>query len=76
MKYRIEYTGGRCSSLVNNRQELLRQVKAAAPGSIEDIRKLYKNGISDSVMEKYEQLFTTQENALTSVGALIGAGNP
>ncbi len=55
MRYRIEYTGGRHSTLVDNRQELLKQIKAAAPGTIEDIRKLYTNGVSDSVMEKYEQ---------------------
>jgi len=55
MRYRIEYTGGHCSDLVNGRQELLKQIKTAAPGTIEDIRKLYQNGVSDSVMEKYEQ---------------------
>lgn len=55
MRYRIEYIGGHCSDLARNRQELVRQIKAAAPGTIEDIRKLYKNGVSDSVMEKYEQ---------------------
>ena len=55
MRYRIEYTGGRHSTLVDYRQELLKQIKAAAPGTIEDIRKLYRNGVSDSVMEKYEQ---------------------
>lgn len=55
MRYRIEYTGSRCCDLVNNRQELLQQIKVAVPGTIEDIRKLYKNGVSDSVMEKYEQ---------------------
>ncbi len=54
MRYRIEYIGGHCSDLVNGRQELLKQIKMAAPGTIEDIRKLYQNGVSDSVMEKYE----------------------
>lgn len=54
MRYHIEYTEDRCGALVNNRQELIRQIKAA-PGNVEDIRKLYKNGISDSVMEKYEK---------------------
>ncbi len=55
MRYRIEYIGGRCSGLARNRHELVRQIKAAAPGTIEDIRRLYKSGVSDSVMEKYEQ---------------------
>ena len=54
MRYRIEYTGGRRSALAYSRQELLRLIKMAAPGAVRDIRKLYKNGVSDSVMEKYE----------------------
>ncbi len=55
MRYRIDYTGDHHSILANNRQELLKQIKMAAPGTIEDIRKLYQNGVSDSVMEKYEK---------------------
>ncbi len=55
MRYRIEYIGGQGSTLADSRQELLKQIRAAAPGTIEDIRKLYQNGVSDSVMEKYEQ---------------------
>lgn len=55
MRYRIEYIGGHCSALANNRQELVRQIRMAASGTIEDIRKLYQNGVSDSVMEKYEK---------------------
>ena len=53
MKYRIEYTEGRYSDFANGRQELIRQIKAAAPGTIADIRKLYQSGVSDSVKEKY-----------------------
>lgn len=52
MRYRIEYENGRCG-FVTDRQELLDQIKVAIPGTIRDIRKLYKSGVSDSVMEKY-----------------------
>ena len=55
MRYCIEYTGGYHNTFVNNRQELVKQIQLAAPGTVEDIRKLYKSGVSDSVMEKYEQ---------------------
>lgn len=55
MRYRIDHIGGYHSALANNRQELVRQIQAAAPGTIEDIRRLYKSGVSDSVMEKYEK---------------------
>lgn len=55
MRYRIEYTGGQGSAFADSRQELLTQIKAAPPGAIEDIRRLYKSGVSDSVIEKYER---------------------
>ena len=38
----------------DSRQELLRLIKMSAPGALRDIRKLYKNGVSDSVVDKYE----------------------
>ena len=55
MRYCIEYTGGYHNTFVNNRQELVKQIQLADPGTVEDIRKLYKSGVSDSVMEKYEK---------------------
>ena len=55
MGYRVEYVDSRRCTFADNRQELIRQIKAAVPGTIEDIRKSYKNGISDSVIEKYEK---------------------
>lgn len=41
--------------VVNNRSELLRWLKLLHSNTIEDIRKLYKSGISDSVLETYQK---------------------
>lgn len=51
MQYRIEYSGNRKSTLVDGRAALLKQLKTEI--GVNDIRKIYKNGVSDSVMEKY-----------------------
>ena len=55
MRYRVEYTNGRCCKFVNNRTELIEYLKQLKNETISDIRKLYKNGVSDSVMDKYEK---------------------
>lgn len=55
MKYRIEYTNRRCCSVVNSRADLMVQLKQLKDERISDIRKLYKSGVSDSVLEKYQQ---------------------
>lgn len=47
MRYRIEYADGRYCNFVNGRAELLKQEE------ISDVRKIYKSGVSDSVMETY-----------------------
>lgn len=51
MRYRIEYSGNRKSTLVDGRATLIKQLKMAI--GVIDIRKVYKNGVSDSVMERY-----------------------
>ena len=51
MRYRIEYSGNRKSTLVYGRAALIKQLKMAI--GVIDIRKVYKNGVSDSVMERY-----------------------
>ena len=48
MKYRIEFADRRCCSIANSRKELIE-------GTVEDIRKLYKSGVSDSVLDTYKQ---------------------
>lgn len=52
MFYRIEIAG-RPSKIIPSRSTLLKELKEAAPDTITDIRKLYKSGVSDSVMEAY-----------------------
>ena len=53
MRYRLEYTDGRCCSFANSRDELLLYLKKVNSNEISDIRKVYKNGATDSVIENY-----------------------
>lgn len=54
MRYRIEYADGRCCSFANSRKDLLEWLKLLKDEEITDIRKTYKNGVTDSVFEKYQ----------------------
>lgn len=53
MRYRIEYASGRCCNFANGSKDLIEWLKLLKGETIIDIRKLYKNGVSDSVMETY-----------------------
>lgn len=53
MRYRIEYSGGRCCMVADSSKDLIERLRLLKDESITDIRKLYKSGVSDSVMEKY-----------------------
>ena len=53
MRYRIEYADGRCCNFANGRADLLKWLKLLKEEEISDIRKLYKSGVSDSVLEIY-----------------------
>lgn len=55
MRYRIEYENGRCCNFANSRIDLIEWLRLLRDETITDIRKLYKNGASDSVMEKYQK---------------------
>lgn len=55
MTYRIEYSGGNCCNFAHSREDLLEWLKLLKDETITDIRKVYKNGISDSVLEKYKK---------------------
>ena len=55
MGYRIEFADRRCCSITNSRQELIERLQTLEKGTVEDIRKIYKNGVSDSVMETYKR---------------------
>lgn len=54
MRYRIEYAVGRCCSIAISRKDLLEWLKLLKDEEITDIRKIYKNGVTDSVFEKYQ----------------------
>lgn len=55
MLYRIEYADGRCCNFAHSRKDLLEWLKLLKDETITDIRKIYKSGVSDSVLEKYKQ---------------------
>lgn len=55
MEYRIEYEGGKCCNFAHGRKDLLEWLKLLKDETISDIRKLYKSGVSVSVMEKYKR---------------------
>lgn len=55
MKYRIEYTDSRCCSFANGRDDLLKQLKSLKGDVISDIRRVFKSGASDSVMDMYKK---------------------
>ena len=54
MRYRIEYGGGKCCNFANSRKDLIDRLELLKDETITDIRKLYKSGASDSVMDKYQ----------------------
>lgn len=53
MRYRIEYADGRRCNFANSRKDLLDWLKALKDEKIVDIRKVYKNGATDSVIDSY-----------------------
>ena len=55
MRYRIEYEGSKCCSFANSRADLLECIKLLKNETITDIRKIYKSGVTDSVMDVYKQ---------------------
>ena len=52
MRYRIEYAGKDPYDFVNSRPELLRRLRNTSRKII-DIRKVYKSGSTDSVLDRY-----------------------
>lgn len=55
MKYRIEFADRRCCSIANSRRELIQRLQTLERGTVEDIRKVYKSGVSDSVKDIYDR---------------------
>ena len=62
MKYRIEYTSGKCCYFANSRKELIDWLKLLKDETISDIRKIYKNGVTDSVMDTYQKEVSGNDN--------------
>lgn len=55
MKYRIEYADRRCCSFADSTNELIDKLQESNKEEIEDVRKVFKSGVSDSVMEIYKK---------------------
>ena len=53
MRYRIERMESQHCHFANSRKELLAYLKHAPEGTVTDIRKIYKSGVTDSVLEVY-----------------------
>ena len=53
MRYRIEYGDGRCCNDASGSAELVKGLKQLKQEEISDSRKVYKSGVSDSVLETY-----------------------
>lgn len=58
MKYRIDYADRRYCSHAADRRDLIKRLAVLRAGEVADIRKVYKSGVTDSVMEKYENYLT------------------
>lgn len=61
MRYRIEYASEKRCCFASSRNELLEMLKTQKE-PISDIRKLYKDNYSESVMEKYEKYIDRGED--------------
>lgn len=61
MKYKIVYYNGQCWNYAHSRKDLLEWLKLLKDETITDIRKTYKDGYSETVMEKYEKYINRKE---------------
>ena len=61
MRYRIEYADGRCCNFANSRKDLLEWLKLLKDEEITDIRKIYKNCVTYSVIEKYQNYLVNND---------------
>lgn len=55
MIYRIEYENARCYNYANGRTDLLKWLDLLKDEKIVDIRKVYKSGVTDSVLDTYKR---------------------
>lgn len=52
MRYKVDLYKER-SRVFDNREGLIEFLKQSRPNTIEDVRKIYANGISDSIIDVY-----------------------
>ena len=55
MEYRIEYADGKCCNFAHSRKDLIEWLKLLKDENITDISKIYKNGVSESVIDTYKK---------------------
>ena len=55
MKYRIEYADGRRAVHIQSRPALLERLGQEKREDIRDVRKVFKHGLTETVLEKYER---------------------
>ncbi len=55
MKYRIEYADGGHYKFVDGSKALIKTLQSSKAEEIADVRKLFKGGRTDSVLESYRK---------------------
>lgn len=55
MLYEIRYVEGRCCNHANGSKDLIKWLALLKDEHITDIRKIYKSGVSDTVLETYRK---------------------
>lgn len=63
MRYRIDFIGDQKSLAVNSRSDLLKWSKQLPQNMIDDVRKIYSSGVSDSVMDLYKKYMRKADEA-------------
>ncbi len=55
MEYQIDYAGGSCHNFAHGKKNLIEWLQMLRDETVSDIKKLYKNGRSISVLEQYKK---------------------
>lgn len=55
MTYKIEYADGKCCNFAYSHKDLIDWLYLLRDETITDIKKMYRNGTSVSVMDKYRK---------------------
>lgn len=61
MQYRIVYSNGQCRNYAHSRKDLFEWFKLLKDETITEINKIYRNGIEESVIEKYRRYINRKE---------------